>query len=256
MREPTGSWIKPALELGERIAALPRGARGAAYVEESKRRGVGTQALRRQVSAARYVVSHAKSCGLEISGVVASMMAVEVLMRLDGRDRKHANGIRRDVLLGKISAHGMQRILTEAAAKSAQAPAVIADWGGIALGILDHAFDDTAASIDKGGSSEIGMMLRVDIEYTFAGSQTAAVFLSPRCKYSESYGKSLEDQVPFIISAMLFFDDVVFVASEDREVYFISSLFKDAKYLPKHEIRYLYMDTIFTESFMAGLSPV
>lgn len=224
MPDPSGSWIAPALEASARLVALPLNERGRALGEESAARGLAPLTLRRAIVAARYCLRHSKSVGLDICDVSAATLAVELLMRLEQRDRLGANAIRKAVFEGRLSVREMRKRLKATPEKRPRGRR-LGDWAEFALSIIDQFYSAPVAAFEIGETSELGKMLHVDIEVTPQGARKPdAIFMSPLDDYSECAGLTVDDQFPFIMAAALVYPRINLVFHERAEMQRFDSL--------------------------------
>jgi hypothetical protein len=217
MPDPNGAWIGPALDFSGRLAALPTSERAEAFAAESAARGLTILTLRRNMLAARYCESHAKSVGMAVEAVVAAALAVEILMRLERRDRAAANALRKPVFEGRMSVRAMRDKL-KATPEQRPRGRAMGEWGSFALSMIEQFYSQSIKSFTPGENSDIGKLLKVDIEFCIEGDkQVHAIFVSPLDDYSECAGLTIDDQIPLILAASLFFPQVNVALYEPAE---------------------------------------
>ncbi len=217
MPDANGAWIEPALAFSARLAEVAKGEQPRFFAEQSLVFGITVQTLRRNTLAARYCASHAKGVGLAVKDVVAAALTVEMLIRLERRDRAAANKIRKAVFEGRVSAREMQERLRAVPERKPRGRRM-SEWTSFALGIIEMCYTEAPQSFAKAEHSEIGKLLKVDIEVWLKGAKVPdAIFLSPLDDYSECAGLTFEDQVPFILAACVMYPRVNLALHERSE---------------------------------------
>ena len=217
MTNPTGTWITPTLAFCDRLSGLSAEARAQAFLDESAALNCSILTLRRNTSAARYAAQHAKSVGLRIEEVVAAALAIELLVRLERRDRNAAQPIRRAVFDGSISVRELRKRL-KAVPERRPRGRLLGDDTAYALSLIEQTYEKALRGFTR-ENSDIAKLLRVDIEVTVEDDpEPHAIFISPSNEYSECAGLSIDDQIPFILAACLMYPRVNVAVSEKTEI--------------------------------------
>ena len=180
-------------------------------------RSLAPLTLKRTVIAARYCARHAKSAGMAVGDINAAVLAVELLMRLERRDRGGANAMRKAVFDGSLSVREMRKRLKAVPDKKPRGRSMD-DWSIFALSMIEQLYSELPLSFGTGETSALGKLLRVDIEVTIEEAcRPHAIFISPLDDYSECAGLTIDDQFPFIMAAALVYPRVNLALHEPAE---------------------------------------
>lgn len=220
MRPQPGSWIKVALGLVKATADMdPRSRRNHVRVAASEL-GIAERTLHRHMVAARWVATRGRTY-VPLEKVVSAFTAVEALQRLEEARPAQAEKVAEDVLLNRLTS---RQIMALAAMTKSTVRNKVWQPGPFDVMVID----DIAPLLPRGKAqlfsddasfSEVGPLLKVDVEWLYETGERAAVFLSPQIIYSQH--KSLHDTWCACTTARSFYERVLFFSYDAEEAHFI-----------------------------------
>ena len=215
VRVAKGEWVGPALALLEETRDLDASARRRRLEAVGRERGTAAQTLHRQLVAARWLVQRCPLYDVKISDVRAAWTGVEALARLEEARPDHAALLSRDVLLGITPSREIINAATIAPRRNGGRWPNF--WQVFLMDEIGFLLPFGAATIETAAQdhSEIGRLLRVDVEWNAADGDKYAVFLSPKLIFAQN--ATLVDVFKGVSTARLHYTLVAFVTFDPAE---------------------------------------
>ena len=220
MHRDQSPWIGIAERLHPRLVGLGRSEQRRLYREVADGLGRKPATLERMVRAYQYALRHAKACVSDISEVLAPVVCLEVLERLERKAPELAAELTCEVMRGEVSFRRLLRIERQASVgRDVWKPG--SNWDAFAIEVLTDLYGavgwSSAFNAERQGYSEMGKLLKVDWEVDLDDGRSIAIFLSPQIIYSAGGGKPVEQRLALAFMAMSFYDEVGFLAADAEE---------------------------------------
>ena len=222
-------WIALARTVEPALAAAKRTERTALLACVAQERGYKPPTVRRMVKAYRYLLGRAKSVGVDLDDVRAPLVCVEVVERLERANETLDPELRRSVLVGEVTFRELLKLeqgILEARQERQRAVSSDTrnnqvDWTAFAIELSDDLFGSGKLSFafaaNRKAYSQPARDLSVDWEVNYE-EERIAIFLSPKIVFSEFRGKSILDQLPRAVMATFYYDKVIYVAWDSKEI--------------------------------------